>query len=110
MKLNEYQAEAKVVARSDHAKNMALLNWALGLGGEAGEFQNLVKKMLFHNHSVSGEKLANELGDVLWYVALAADSLGYTLQDIAQLNLAKLTSRYPGGFSPIRSRDRQEDG
>jgi len=109
MKLNEYQTIAKLTARSDGDNGMNLLNWALGLGGEVGEFQNLVKKMTFHSHPVSGEKLADELGDALWYLALAADSLGYTLEDIAKMNLAKLSHRYPEGFSPERSRNRDKD-
>lgn len=106
MKLNEYQEAAKATARSDGDNGMNILNWALGLGGEVGEFQNLVKKMTFHRHPVSGEKLANELGDALWYLALAADSLGYTLDDVATINLYKLGKRYPEGFSPERSRNR----
>lgn len=106
MQLNEYQELAKVRARPDPDTNMNLLNWALGLGGEVGEFQDLVKKMTFHRHPVPGEKLANELGDVLWYLALAADSLSYTLEDIAQMNLDKVARRYPDGFSPERSGNR----
>ena len=110
MKLNEYQEAAKSTARPDPDRTMNLLNWALGLGGEVVEFQNLVKKMTFHRHPVSGEKLANELGDALWYLALAADSLGYTLDDIATINLYKVAERYPDGFSPERSRNRDKEG
>lgn len=112
MQLNEYQERAKKTANRTAqpmgSYNLALLNWALGLGGEVGEFQNLVKKMTFHRHPVSGEKLAGELGDALWYLALAADILGYTLQDIALMNLDKLAKRYPEGFSQERSRNRDE--
>jgi len=110
MQLNEYQEMAKTtanrIATPAENRDLALLNWSLGLGGESGEFQGLVKKMVFHRHPVSGEKLANELGDVLWYLALAADTLSYTLEDIAKMNLAKLSHRYPEGFSPERSRNR----
>ena len=45
---------------------------ALGLTGEAGEFANMVKKLTAHGHEISVEKLADELGDILWYVAEAA--------------------------------------
>lgn len=109
MKLNEYQEVAKRTARSEGDNGMNLLNWALGLGGEVGEFQNLVKKMTFHRHPVPGEELAGELGDALWYLAVAADTLGYTLEDIAQMNLGKVAKRYPEGFSPERSRNREEN-
>lgn len=39
----------------------------------------------------------DELGDVMWYVALTAKGLGYTLEDIANHNIEKLSSRYPTG-------------
>jgi len=110
MQLNEYQETAERTARSDGDNGMNLLNWALGLGGEVGEFQNLVKQMTFHRHPVSGEKLAGELGDALWYLAIAAAAVGYTLEDIAKMNLAKLAGRYPEGFSPERSRNRDKEG
>jgi len=114
MRLNEYQEMAKTTANRTASPggsyNLALLNWSLGLGGESGEFQNLVKKMIFHRHPVSGEKLAGELGDILWYLALAADTLGYTLEDVAKMNLAKLSHRYPEGFSVEKSENRDKEG
>ncbi len=104
MKMNEYQEGVKTTANPS-CPELSLLNWALGLG-EVGEFQNLVKKKFFHGHDVSGEELADELGDVLWYVAMAANEIGYTLEDVAQLNLDKVAKRYPEGFSEKGSRDR----
>lgn len=105
MKMNEYQQETKTTANVSHSE-LNLLNWALGLG-EAGEFQNLVKKKYFHGHDVSGEELANELGDILWYLAMAADEIGYTLDDIAQMSIRKVAQRYPDGFSEEGSKNRR---
>lgn len=68
---------------------------ALGLTGEAGEFANKVKKIIRDGGDVDG--LGAELGDVLWYVAVGATELGYTLEDIAGGNLAKLASRAQRG-------------
>jgi NTP pyrophosphatase (non-canonical NTP hydrolase) len=80
---------------------------ALGLAGEAGEFANLVKKLTAHGHDISPETLADELGDVLWYVAEAATACNLKMGDIAQENVNKLQERYPEGFAQERSINRQ---
>lgn len=83
-----------------------LTNFALGLAGEAGEVVDLVKKHVFHEHILDRVHLAEELGDVLWYVAALASTLGIPLEDIAAANVAKLLARYPEGFDAQRSRER----
>lgn len=69
----------------------------LGLAGEAGEVANKVKKVLRDSGGVvSPERavqIAEELGDVLWYLAQMATELGADLGEIAALNAAKLESR-----------------
>jgi NTP pyrophosphatase (non-canonical NTP hydrolase) len=85
-----------------------LTNAALGLSGEAGEFADNVKKHLFHGHPLQHDELRKELGDVLWYVALACDSLGLSLADVMQTNIDKLRRRYPAGFSSDQSLHREE--
>lgn len=81
---------------------------ALGLAGEAGEVADAIKKVAFHGHELNREHLRDELGDVLWYVAYAADALGYTLDDVMRCNLQKLHRRYPAGFSSEASRNRRD--
>lgn len=83
-----------------------ILNAALGLAGEAGEFANEVKKVHFHGHETDKDKLIEELGDVLYYVAMAALELNVPLDAVAKKNVAKLAARYPQGFDPERSRKR----
>ena len=109
MELNEYQAEALRTSGGFEAEKpeFRLLTSALSLCGEAGEFGNDVKKMIRHGHVISPEYLAEELGDVLWYIADLATVLGFTLDDIAQRNVEKLRARYPSGFSCEASRNRQ---
>jgi NTP pyrophosphatase (non-canonical NTP hydrolase) len=84
---------------------MALSYVSLGLSNEAGEFAGKVKKMLRGDDIKSSllfdceqrEKLAHELGDVLWYLANCADTIGFSLEMIAQMNLAKLRDRKERG-------------
>lgn len=52
--------------------------------------------------------MAMELGDVCWYLALAADAIGFDLESVMQMNLEKLRARYPDGFDPERSVNRVE--
>jgi len=65
---------------------------ALGLNGEAGEVADKIKKHLRVGKLDIGG-IIYELGDVCWYVARLADSLGYSLEDILAINNAKLESR-----------------
>ena len=66
-----------------------------------------MKKLTAHGHDISAETLADELGDVLWYVAEAATACNLNMGDIAQENVNKLQERYPEGFAQERSINRQ---
>lgn len=109
MHLNTYQSLAMRTARkTDVSERDCLTEAALGLCGEAGEFADAIKKAVFQGHIVLHKELAEEIGDCLWYCALAASSIGATLDDIAQGNVDKLRKRYPEGFDTARSLNREE--
>jgi NTP pyrophosphatase (non-canonical NTP hydrolase) len=107
IRMNEYQALAERTAGAGREGERRQIVAALGLAGEAGEFANMVKKMIAHGHPISADELAEELGDVMWYLAEAATACGLTLNDIAQMNVDKLRARYPEGFSEERSINRE---
>ncbi len=96
--LNEYQDDAMRTAGQGD-----LVCAALGLAGESGEFADAVKKYRYHGHQLDYAHLIEEVGDVLWYCALAARELGVTLEDVANENVLKLERRYPTGFDAQRS-------
>lgn len=109
MTLNAYQEAALRTARVDEAeplRSLDLARDALGVTGEAGEVADLVKKHVGHGHALEPVKLAKELGDVLWYVAVLAHRFGFTLEEVAAANVEKLRKRYPEGFSEERSKNR----
>lgn len=124
--LDEYQELAKRTApRDDKAygldsrydgdleirKKLDQLIWSLGLSGESGEFADSMKKIYGHGHDFDEAKkrhLAEELGDVMWYVAVLADSLGFKLSEVTALNIDKLNKRYPDGFTIERSKKREK--
>jgi NTP pyrophosphatase (non-canonical NTP hydrolase) len=86
----------------------ALLNGCLGLAGESGEFLDIVKKWLFHEKPIDEEHMKKELGDVFWYAALICDAMGWSMDEIMQMNIDKLKARYPEGFDTEKSNHRKE--
>lgn len=68
---------------------------ALGLTGEAGEFADCIKKHWAYSQPLDNKNAVEELGDLLWYVALACNALGVSMQEVAAINIEKLRKRYP---------------
>lgn len=90
-----------------------LLTAAVGMSAEAGEFTEIVKKILFQGkpyNEDNKEHLLIELGDVMWYFAQACMALGVRVEDVMITNTVKLMKRYPGElFSIERSENRAAD-
>lgn len=107
MKPNEYQIKAMRTARA-YDSDYLIMNGVLGLTGEAGEVSDMIKKWRYQGHELDYRKLAEELGDCLWYVATMAYGIGYDLETIMEMNDQKLKRRYPEGFDPARSINRAE--
>ena len=106
MDLNNYQKKA--VSTAIYPEEYRIVYPTLGLNGEAGEVAEKVKKHIrqdVYTGGVHDKELiyqfklntAKELGDVLWYVANLAHDLGYTLSEIAEMNIEKLADRKEKG-------------
>ena len=91
--LNNYQMKARGFAI--YPERMKITYPALGLAGEAGEVADKVKKIIRDGRDDAEyrHQIAKEIGDVLWYCATLADDLGYSLQQIAEMNMYKLQAR-----------------
>lgn len=89
-----------------------LLTAAVGMTAEAGEFTEIVKKIVFQGKPVNEENLFHlkrELGDVCWYIAQACMGLNISLDEVIEMNVEKLKARYPGGeFNVHQSENRKE--
>ena len=89
-----------------------LLTAALGLSAEAGEFTEVVKKIILQGKPYNEENvfhMKSELGDVCWYIAQACMALDTTFDEIIEMNVDKLKARYPGGeFDVHKSENRRE--
>jgi len=115
MNFNEFQKECKRTANPNLTYSQAALNWALGISGEAGEYCELIKKSEFHGKMLNKDDAKRELGDILYYVAMAATNLGIDLSSVAQANIDKLMARYPNGFvegggNRTPNNDHEDDG
>lgn len=97
MNFKEYQEKAMRTAGSYRDDVDMLLNGVMGLNGEAGEVIDIVKKYLYQGHELNKNKIIDELGDVLWYINLIANSINMSLEHIAKYNISKLEKRYPKG-------------
>ena len=90
-----------------------LLTAAVGISAEGGEFTEIVKKIVFQGKPVSQENLFHmkrELGDIMWYFIQACILLDTTPEEIIEMNVEKLKSRYPGGNFDVHYSENRKEG
>ncbi len=85
-----------------------IFNACLGMSGEVGEFNDMIKKWVFHEKELDMEHAKKEAGDILWYVVMLCESFGWNMEEIMQMNVDKLKARYPEGFDVERANHRAE--
>ena len=87
-----------------------LLTASVGLSGEVGEFNDIVKKILFQGKEIDEDTkkhLKSELSDICWYMVQAIKALDTSWEEIFDINIVKLSERYPGGFDALKSASRK---
>ena len=90
-----------------------LLTAAVGMSAEAGEFTEVIKKMIFQGKPVNEENLFHlkrELGDIMWYVAQACMGLNVSFNEIVEMNVEKLQARYPGDSFDVHYSENRKEG
>lgn len=87
-------------------KTVRLVHAAQGMATETGEFTDVLKKWVFYGRPVDEVNLEEELGDLMWYVAEAANALGADLGKIMATNIDKLRARYPDKFTEFDAQNR----
>ncbi len=108
----EYKRLAlRTLSNKFHIENVSAnaLHAAMGLCTEAGEIQDHLKRVIFYGKPVDKVNLAEELGDILWYVALMAHELKLEISDIMEMNIDKLKIRFPEKFTEELAIDRNLD-
>ena len=95
------------------ANTTQLLTAALGLTAESGEFTEVVKKIIFQGKPYNEENvfhMKRELGDICWYLAQACMALDTTFDEVIEMNVEKLESRYPGGSFNVHHSENRAEG
>lgn len=109
MTINEYQQMALRTESPTTNETDRILQGAMGLCGESGEYIDILKKHMFQGHELDKKHMAKELGDIAWYLAVSADAIDYDLETIFKMNIDKLKARYPEGFETNKSTHRKAD-
>ena len=97
----------------DDADVPRLLTAALGLSAEAGEFSEVVKKIILQGKPYNEDNvfhMKRELGDICWYLAQACMALDTTFDEVIEMNVEKLKERYPGGEFDVHKSENRKDG
>jgi NTP pyrophosphatase (non-canonical NTP hydrolase) len=99
--MNNYQQKALQTNMTKDDKFKELMQQVFGLADEAGEVQAIFKKWIRDDNAdiakLNISSVKKELGDILWYIAVVADCLGISLEEVARMNIEKLAARQKKG-------------
>ena len=90
-----------------------LITAAFGLTAEAGEFTEVVKKIILQGKPYNEDNIFHmkrELGDICWYLAQACMALDTSFDEIMEMNVDKLKARYPGGEFDVHKSENRKEG
>jgi len=106
--------QARVAELLAHGMDVPRLGTAaIGLSSEAGEFCEIVKKIMYQGKEYNADNvfhMKRELGDVIWYWMNACIALNIDPNDVIEENVKKLESRYPGGSFDVWFSENRKDG
>lgn len=107
MTFDQYQVAARRTQNPkltyEEKRNHALF----GLCSEVGEVHGLFQKV-YQGHGLDKEKVKDEAGDIIWFLAELFDAVGLRFDDVAEFNIHKLENRYKNGFTVEESVNREE--
>lgn len=99
----------ELIARLVDNNNIQLLHGLIGVVTEAGELFDAFKKHVFYGKPLDIVNVKEEIGDLMWYLAIILDYLGISLEEIMVQNNAKLRARYPEKFTEDKALNRDLD-
>lgn len=95
-----------IAANLTTQRDLRILHAAMGLVTEAAEVMDAVKKSVFYSKVMDATNLKEEAGDILWYMAILLDEMGWSFEEVCELVLAKLRIRYPSRFTLDKATNR----
>lgn len=81
------------------AADYDLMHATLGIAGESGELVDAVKKSIIYGKELDRVNMREEIGDIMWYIALMCRTLNFDLDELLQENIDKLKKRYPEKYT-----------
>lgn len=94
---HDEEGTCKLSQRCTH--NASLIHYVLGACTEIGELQDAVKKFIAYGKSLDVVNIKEEIGDCLWYLARICDLYGFTFEEVMEININKLKTRYGDKFT-----------
>ena len=104
--INGCKRTESMVAITLNERTSRLLHASMGIDTEGGEFTDAIKKHIFYGKPLDETNLKEELGDLLWYIAIAMDALGTDFDTEQQRVIDKLKVRYPEKFTNFHAENR----
>ena len=110
------ELDANYIGEGKHGPQInvpLLLTAGIGLASEGGEFNEIVKKVIFQGKPLNDDNvfhMKRELGDIMWYWINACTALGLDPNDVIAENVEKLKARYPGGEFNVWHSENRKDG
>jgi len=86
-----FKATGKLTPRIEHA--------IFGIATESGELVNIIKHCKIYRKDLDVTNLVEEMGDLMWYLALLSDDIRVSFEEVWEKNIKKLEARYPQGYS-----------
>jgi NTP pyrophosphatase (non-canonical NTP hydrolase) len=96
----------EMIERLSQPDTIRMLHSAMGLCTESAEFLDMLKKHIFYGKPLDLVNAKEEIGDSMWYVAIAVDVLQTTLDEVMTVNISKLKARYPEKFTEHHAENR----
>lgn len=101
------EADAANMALLGRLGSAARLNHVtLGLASEVGEFADAAKTHIYYGKALDRVNLMEEAGDILWYLAILCDICGCTFEQLQEMNINKLSARFPEKFNDVDAMNR----
>ncbi len=93
----------------DKGHDLNLLHAAMGISTESGELMDAFKRKIFYGKDLDVVNVKEEIGDLMWYVAILLRELDLDFEELLQINIDKLKARYPEKFTEERALNRDLD-
>ncbi len=97
--VTDHTDEQALVMASRCKDKARLLHYVLGVGTEAGELQDALKRCIAYGKELDSTNVKEECSDVLWYIARILDHFNWSFEEVMETNINKLKARYGDKFS-----------